>query len=591
MDTDRIALLDQHTANQIAAGEVVERPSSVVKELVENAIDAGSTSIQIVLEEGGRKLIEVVDNGFGMSRNDLILALHRHATSKIRSAEDLFSLRTLGFRGEALPSIASVSRMSIQTRLTGFISGYSTMVIGGEIGDINEVGCLEGTRIRIEDLFFNTPARLNFLKSSAAELNRCLDIIGQLAIAYPSIRFLAKNGSNEIIRSDGSGEPLDAIAAFWGRGVAKKLFPIMNQNPEASVKGFVSSPDLTKAGRSHQLIYVNGRVIKSRLISHALEEAMRSLTPESRYPLAVVMIQVPPETVDVNVHPTKTEVKFRRDGEVHHAVSVAVKDALMSYGIVPLPRISVPELTLDTGTGSTQGTLDISRNVWTDPHPVSYPEQSAVSDATAIDSPLQSPALPRPFAELLREFRVLGQIGNTYIIADTQDGLAVIDQHVAHERVLYERLTVKRNLHGIAMQRLLTPITVELGRREALLLKDQCSSFASSGWEIEPFGSDSFMIRAVPALLAKKQVDRILKDMVDDLVNQTISRRLIVQHENVLITNACKMDVKAGDPLNIEEMQALLEQLAETENPYLCPHGRPIVVKLPISELEKQFKR
>lgn len=607
MAVDRVILLDENTANRIAAGEVVERPASVVKELVENAIDAEATHIAVEIREGGREEIVVSDNGCGMTRNDAILALQRHATSKIRSADDLFSIRSMGFRGEALPSIASVSLLELTTKPKDEEVGVHIEVRGGEIVSIEEAAVRDGTTVNVKQLFFNTPARLHFLKSVPTEIARALDVVGQHAIAQPHIAFRVRSDEHEVFSTPGTGETLPALAAVWGRDITKKLIPLEYIGTSVKVTGFVATPDCTRPGRSHELFFVNRRPVKSRIIAHALEEAMRTLTPESRFPIAAIFVELDPSLVDVNVHPTKAEVKFRREGEVHHAVSQSIKGALTAYGIKPHPRISVPSQAASQTFGrSLFGNLSIlhpetkeavsqgaeaSQTAQSDPF-ASIPFGNEREDGgLEADCTLQLPQRPKPFAEQLREFRVLGQYANTYIIAATPDGIAIVDQHVAHERVLYERLTVKHKLEGIPVQRLEPPLTLQLGRRETLLLAEHYRSFASAGWEIEPFGKESFVVRAIPALLVRKPYEQILRDMIDELVNQSISKRLLVQQDHVTITNACKMAVKAGDPLTIEEMTALLVQLAETENPYLCPHGRPIIVMVTLREIETQFKR
>ncbi|HZT43513.1 MAG TPA: DNA mismatch repair endonuclease MutL [Chthonomonadaceae bacterium] len=627
MATDRIVLLDENTANRIAAGEVVERPASAVKELLENAIDAGAAQIVIGLEEGGKQRLVVADNGFGMTRADAVLALQRHATSKIRTADDLFAIHTLGFRGEALPSIASVSRLTLTTKPPDEESGTRLLVVGGDIESAEEIAARDGTTIEVADLFFNTPARLKFLKSTPTEMARVIEVVGQLAVAYPGIAFRLRNGSQEVFSTPGTGEPLAALAAVWGRDIARKLIPVRHETAGLVVSGYIATPDVSRPGRSHELFFVNRRPIRSRLLGHALEEAFRVLTPDSRYPIAALFVEINPDLVDVNVHPTKTEVKFTRDGEVHHAASQAIKSALLAYGIVPTARPTATEPPMPLP--SPQKTLEWRQEPESRPiapleiRPASETSSSAfdpiveaagarmpapplstagppdpfAAEASELPTPspesdrLEEPLRPHPFAEQLRNYRVLGQARNTYIVALTNEGLAVIDQHVAHERVLYERLTVKRFSQGIPSQRLAVPLTINLSRREALLLAEHCGSFAAAGWEISPFGRESFVVRAIPAVLTGKPYEQILRDMIDELVNQTISRRLLVQQDHVTITNACKMAVKAGDPLTIPEMEGLLEQLAETENPYLCPHGRPIVVTISFAELDKQFKR
>ncbi len=667
MAANRVVLLDENTANRIAAGEVVERPASAVKELVENAIDAGATQIVVGLEDGGKQRIIIADNGCGMTRDDAILALQRHATSKIRTAEDLFAISTLGFRGEALPSIASVSRFTLTTKQTDADGGHCLHVFGGDLASVEEVAARDGTTIEVADLFFNVPARLKFLKSTPTETARCVEVVGPLAVANPQIAFRLRNGTQEIFATPGTGEPLAALAAVWGRDVARKLIPIHGEDGGLRVDGFMATPDISRPGRSHELFFVNRRPIKSRLLGHALEDAVRSLTPDSRYPIAALFLEIAPDMVDVNVHPTKTEIKFTRDSEVHHAVSQAVKSTLLAYGIVPTLRPSRPSEAAAPDFSPSEITVPMRFDSPSDPSAFARPDmerrenrespelqnspapfaaivEAAISafmpqerdegkgkreeeesgvgvwvsgvgntaEETASAGAIQNesvqnadeantrhptpdtlpvPPRPRPFAEQLREFKVLGQARNTYIIALTPAGIAVIDQHVAHERVLYERLTIQRFANGIPVQRLAIPLTLNLNRREALLLAEHCENFAAAGWEIAPFGGESFVVRAIPAMLVKKPYEQILRDMVDELINQTVSRRLLVQQEHVTITNACKLAVKAGDPLTIEEMQGLLEQLAETENPYLCPHGRPIVVTIGFHELDKQFKR
>jgi len=628
LSEDRVILLDENTANRIAAGEVIERPASAVKELVENSIDAGATQITVLLEEGGKKSISVTDNGSGMTRSDAIMALQRHATSKITNADDLFAIKSLGFRGEALPSIASVSRFGLTTKQSGSELGIRLAVVGGEIESVDAVASRDGTTMVVEDLFYNTPARLKFLKSTPSEVGRVMEMVGNLAISYPAIAFRVRQQTHESLATPGTGDQLAALASVWGRETARRLVPIAFDSPGLTVSGYIAPPDLLRTGRSHELFYVNRRPIKSRLLAHALEDAFRTLTPDSRYPIAAVFVDISPELVDVNVHPTKTEVKFTRDGDVHHAVSQAVKGALNAYGLVPTlrstihdsssePHVSISDYRLfdnpsfkdfsspfpfgelqdpSSSPGNLIGELSSTESPIGVAVDTSAPTGAGFSDTldnrlvNHLDT-LQDPPKPRPFAEQLREFKVLGQARNTYIIALTPDGLAIIDQHVAHERVLYERLTEKRFAGRVPVQRLVMPVTLNLDRREALLLAEHSAGFADAGWELTPFGGESFLIRAVPALLANKPFESILRDMIEELISQTVSRRLLVQRNHVTITNACKMAVKAGDSLSIEEMTSLLAQLADTENPYVCPHGRPIVVKIGFDELDKQFKR
>jgi DNA mismatch repair protein MutL len=611
---NRIFLLDDNTANRIAAGEVVERPASAVKELVENSIDAGAKKIQIALAEGGKQRIEVIDDGCGMNQEDAVLSLQRHATSKIRTADDLFKVHTLGFRGEALPSIASVSHFTMKTRASEEDAGTQLIVHGGNLEEVETIGIPTGTTIIVEDLFYNTPARLKFLKTTSTEFARSIESIGYLAIANPQISFLISHNGQDILSTSGNGDYQAAISAVWGKDIARQVIPINRQTPGLNVSGYICPPEMNRPGRSHELFYVNGRPIKNRMLGHALEEALRSLTPEGRYPIAVIFIEINPEVVDVNVHPTKTEVKFTKDVEIHHAVSQAIKDALLGYGMVPTIDLDKSDANRSSSPG--RGWSGSNQNSYQQ-HPNSsvdskeafmaminafMPETSSNQQSNTGSSAAPNETLPmegiepapddtRPFSEKLKGFRVLGQALNTYIIALTEQGLAVIDQHVAHERVLYERLTILRSEQGIPSQRLSIPITLALGAAESALLKQRIDDFASNGWDIEPFGRDTFLVRAVPSYAAKKEVEPLLRDMIDELAHQSVARRLIVQKEHVTITNACKMAVKAGDPLTMEEMTGLLKQLADTINPFMCPHGRPIVITIPFEHIHRQFKR
>jgi len=619
---NQIFLLDENTSNRIAAGEVVERPASVVKELTENSIDADARHIVVHLDDGGRKRIMVADDGFGMGREDAVLSLQRHATSKIRSADDLFSIRTLGFRGEALPSIASVSHFTLVTVPSDNVVGTRIVVHGGDIESVEDIGGPQGTSITVEDIFYNTPARLKFLKTTSTELTRSVEIVSSLAIINPHIAFKLIHNNQEVISSPGNNDPIAAISAIWGREIARKAIPIEYDANSIRIHGYLCPPEMNRPGRSHELFFVNRRPIKNRLLGHALEEALRSLTPEGRYPICAISVDIDPAMVDVNVHPTKFEVKFLRDAEMHHAVSQAIKQSLLKFGMVPEMRLSsntdgMPSSPPFRANPSFHGGMDLQTSI---PQNVSGESiQSAIDAFTPITSAmggvstnnagevevgsLEPPngnvfasmadeSLERkPFKEKLKGFKVLGQAINTYIIALTEQGIAIIDQHVAHERVLYERLTVLRAKQGVPVQRLAIPITLSLGAAEATLLKQRLGDFAENGWDIEPFGKDSFLVRSVPSYASRGATEALLRDMVDELAHLSVARRLLVQKEHVTITNACKLAVKAGDPLNMEEMNGLLQQLAETENPYLCPHGRPIVVILPFDSINRQFKR
>ena len=594
-----VRLLDPHTVNQIAAGEVVERPASVVKELVENALDASATRIEVDLVDAGRTLIRVSDDGIGMSLDDARQALERHATSKITTVDDLQSVRSLGFRGEAIPSIASVSRLTLSTASA---DGLRTVlkVEGGIVAEPSAAAGPKGTEVRVEDLFFNTPARLKFLKSDTTELGQAMDHVTRYAIAYPHVAFRMTHNGQLALETPGRGDRLEAIANVWGREVARTFAEVGLDLGGLSLRGFVSPPHVTKPNRAYQYIYVNGRPVRTRTLTTAVDVAMRDLTPEKRHPMLVLLIEVAPDRVDVNVSPTKSEVKFQQEGQAFDAIRVALKQALMEHGMIP-----------DAASlAAVNEALRAARTV-DDYRMPSFPSPNVDFNLVSPDPFLASPSMPyadpqpaivgpqfeataperQPFALLLDGLRVIGQVMKTFIIAETAHGVVIIDQHVAHERILYEYLCGLKGPTAIEKQRLLVPQTLHLDRRSAVLLKEKLPELIEVGFEMEPFGGESYVVRAVPAALRGKDPLRVLRDMVDELVEATVSRKLVPTREQIWITSSCKMAVKAGDPLSMAEMEKLIVDLATTENPYLCPHGRPITVTLGKDALLRMFKR
>jgi len=685
----QVLQLDPHTVNQIAAGEVVERPASVVKELIENALDAGATRIEIELRACGRERIEVKDNGCGMSPEDAARSLSRHATSKIRSADDLWHVGTLGFRGEALPSIASVSRFSLATAEA---DGARTLlrVEGGQAEPISHDAGPRGTVILVEDLFYNVPARLKFLKSDTTELGQILDHVSRYAVAYPAVAFRLRHNGQEALMTAGDGDALGAIAAVWGREVARSLAEVRTTVGGLRLTGFVSPPHVTKANRSFQYLFVNGRPVRSRQLTTAVDVAFRDLTPDRRFPLLVLNVEVDADRIDVNVSPTKSEVRFQQEGQAFDAIRIALKGALMEHGMLPsAEQIAVVNRALaesgagsgygsagagagagvgagfggggggryalgDAGAGarlaeplapfdaSLAGQLDSQRRMpglelagspfagfagtpglYGNPAggyadygsrtlgPGTDPGSGAESGSGAVpgEGGMPGPALttgwsgseamadgPVPFSDLLDGLRIVGQVMKTFIVAETRIGMILIDQHVAHERILFEYLCGVRGRSAIEKQRLLVPLTLELDRRSGVLLAEKLDEIRAVGFEIEPFGGDatggaSFVVRAVPAALRGKDPIRLLKDLIDELVDSSVSRRLVPTREQIWITCACKMSIKAGDHLSQAEMEKLVYDLAQTENPYLCPHGRPITVTLGRDALHRLFKR
>ncbi len=587
----KVHLLDTHTVNQIAAGEVVERPASALKELIENAIDAGATKIDIDLADSGKSLIRVSDNGIGMSLEDARQALQRHATSKISSVDDLLGVQTLGFRGEALPSIASVSKMTLSTALGDGLRAV-LKVDGSIIQEPAATSGPKGTEVIVEDLFFNTPARLKFLKSDTTELGACLEVISRYAIAYPHLAITMRHNSQLAIETTGTGDMLEAISHVWGREIARSLAEVRTTVGGLELRGFVSPPHVTRHTRAYQYFSVNGRPVRTRTLMAALDQAYRDLTPEKRYPIVALAIEMDPARLDVNVSPTKSEVKFQQEGAAFDAVRVAVKSALMEHGMMPAAG----------AVAAANEALAMARP------PAPWPPVNIAELTIQAQSPLSAMSVPMPesglepgptelqterypFGELLEGLRVLGQAMNTFIVAETARGIVIIDQHVAHERILYEYLCGLKGASAIEKQVLLTPVTLHLDKRAAVLFRDRMEEVEKVGFDLEPFGGESYIIRAAPAALKGKDPVKVLQDMVDELVESSVTRKLVPTREQIWITSSCKMAVKSGDPLSVAEMEKLILDLATTENPYMCPHGRPITITLGRDELFRKFKR
>jgi DNA mismatch repair protein MutL len=637
-----IRTLDEQLVNRIAAGEVVERPASALKELIENALDAGAMRLEIEAEMGGRRLIRVRDDGIGMSRTDALHALQRHATSKIASDADLMRITTLGFRGEALPSIASISRMEILTRAYEEDTGTRIVVEGGEVKSVEEVGAPIGTTVTVRDLFYNVPARLKFLKTVPTELGHMIETVTRYAFAYPDVSFRLVHERQELIFTPGNGDLLTAAASIWGRETVQGMVSVDYERDGIRVWGLIAPPHQTRPTRQHQYFFVNLRPVRNKTLTAALDEAYKTLTPEKRYPACILLVGIDPRQVDVNVHPAKIEVRFQREQAVFEAVVNAIRAALLQHGMIPsaLPPSASRGQTITpprppdaetihqilmqraglapaeaVGTPTRPETLTDADGTAALPELNSaavetpaYPETPANADPfvsarhavaptpTPADEtpplletePLQTTHLP--FAHLLDDLYILGQVRNTYIVASTRQGLVIIDQHVAHERVLYEQLCYRRGASPIPKQHLLTPETLQLSRRDALLLHEKLPELEAIGFELEPFGVDTYLIRAVPAALKGDPV-QTLRDIIDELVELSVSKRLPIAREQIWITTACKLAVKAGDPLSMPEMRKLIEDLARTENPYLCPHGRPITIVMTWHEIERKFKR
>jgi len=580
-----IKILDEQLANKIAAGEVIERPASVVKELVENAIDAGATDIEVVIEEAGRKLIQVTDNGAGMSREDAVLSLQRHATSKIASTEDLFAIRTLGFRGEALPSIAAVSHLRMVTRLPDEQAGAELTVHGGIITDLNEAGCAPGTRIEVRQLFYNTPARLKFLKSDQTEFGQIADFLNALSLCHHRLNLRLAHNGREIMARPSVGHMLSNIVAWLGREAADTMLPVGLETPGIRVEGFAGKPEIARANRGAQFFFVNGRRIQNRTLTHALEYPYEGLLDRGRFPVASLRIAIAPEQVDVNVHPAKAEVRFHREAEVHGVLARAVKDALAGVSMVRELAVWQP------GQRKERPPLQMAGSAPTATLPGLPDTQHA--RVTSLNTP--TPGAPIPEGGL----RAIGQFHNTYLLAEGRDALLLINQHRAHERVIFEQLWAR--FEHVNAQRLMLPSTLHLGHREAALLEEHLENLKGFGFDIEPLSGQSYIVRAVPAVLASANPEAVLQAILADLEANIaiaqfdcadLTQRAVQEgRRRLLAAIACKAALKAGAILAPREQTELLEKLQECNITSLCPHGDPIMMTITQFELDRKFFR
>lgn len=583
----RIILLDELTANKIAAGEVVERPASVVKELMENSIDAGSTRIEIAVIDGGLTEIIVADNGSGMDADDAGLALERHATSKISGADDLTRITTLGFRGEALPSIASVARLRLKTRPRDNLSGTEIVIEGGKILKTGETGCPPGTILEVRELFYNTPARKKHLKKQTAETGCVSDIVSRYAMGYPGISFQLKSNGRVVLQTPGTGDLLACITGVYSPETAREMLAVKAGDGENSVNGYIGKPSISRSGRHHQTIYINGRYVRNRTISEAVERAFHSMVMIGRYPVFILNIITGPEQVDVNVHPAKTEVRLAQTGRLQELVERAVAEALAGHRLIPAaPAVKVPTVKTPAET--------VRQEEWQVPYqevsaaakvceaPVAYKDVTGICELPVPEEPAGTEGFP--------DLRPIGQINCTYIVAQGRDGMYLIDQHAAHERVLYEKF-MDRPEQYTAGEQLLFPTTLQLTGQETQLLNDRIFDFTELGFVIEYFGGDTFLLRSVPAGISKNGGREIFLDLLDYFSRNRYRITTKDLREKLLITMACKSAIKANQKLGLPEMEALVGQLAAANQPYTCPHGRPTVIHFSGYELEKRFKR
>ena len=691
----KIHVLAERVANQIAAGEVVERPASVVKELLENALDAGSTRIRIQVEAGGKKLIQITDNGCGMVRDDAMLAFERHATSKIKDTDDLLSISTLGFRGEALPSIASVARLHLETRAEEEAAGTVLEINGGKIIRVEEAGLPLGTSITIRDLFFNTPARKKFLRSESTELSHIASLVTHYALAHPEKHFELHSATNALLVAPPVAGHRERVYQVFGRETLDQLIPLAAMQPleriglpqpppwrrgadslvretlssnsgeegpsgqpaadtrtgvsalhdfgEVRLHGFVSKPEIQKLNRNSIFIFVNGRLIRDRLIQHGVIEAYRNILPPTVFPVVLLFIEMPTAEVDVNVHPSKTEVRFRQQTVIHDFVRESVRAALMKARPVPQflteigaqpsarPGLTRPGLANPPFADGSRSGDDLERAPWGDlsetvaaggfalqaptiPATSAHLEfeggiaveaHAAVSlardprttlDEQTIPDHGCAPPIPQephtvPTLESLRTLRPLGQIRNSFILAVNEDGLWIIDQHVAHERVLFERVLRQRQTQQVESQRLLMPLVIDLTPAQQAIFSDIAEELARNGFEAEPFGARSVAVKVAPAGVDAAQIEHMMNEIFEQLTREDQAINLEAVRTRIAASIACHAAIKVNMPLEQNKMEWLLAELAKTEHPMTCPHGRPVVLRYSMQDIQKAFKR
>lgn len=593
-----IKLLSENLINQIAAGEVVERPASVVKELVENSLDAGADSIVVELKDAGKRLIKVTDNGCGMSAEDLEMALERHATSKISSEEDLWKIRSMGFRGEALASISSVSRLSIRSRRADDISGREVNCEGGEIITMKDVGMPVGTQVEVCDLFFNTPARQKYLKKDGTELSNISSTLNAVALANPGIAFRLIHNGKVVFDLAKVTDFISRISDVFGNTTADAMLPVFYGGATLKMDGFIGKPVISRSTSKYQYFFVNGRPVYHGLLANIIKSAYHSMLMENKKPVFLININIDPALIDVNVHPRKLEIRFENQQEILKIIYGMVKASLEKNNLSPkgftesrsymsdkFPQrevngVSVPRSSFVTGDGfrakpnreNVQDAIDFSRNF------MGERNNKGLVDAIAKDEKSVS-MIP------------VSQVANSYIVAQNDDGLVLIDQHAAHERVRYEQLMDQFENQEKVVQPLLIPLSIELSHDEAQLVEENMEVFNGLGFEIEPFGGKTYVVNAVPRFLAKEDLDVIILGVIDDILNEKGGNKLHGRIEDIINYMACRSAIKFGQKLSMSEMQALIEQMDELKRPYTCPHGRPSMVSLTLGELEKMFGR
>lgn len=608
----KIVVLDEFTSNQIAAGEVVERPASVAKEMIENSMDAGATSITVEIENGGISFLRITDNGSGIEKDDMELAFERHATSKIRSADDLNTINSFGFRGEALASVASVAEVEMVSRQDNQDVGNKLVIRGGNVIDKMEIGCNKGTIMTVRDLFYNTPVRYKFLKKDYTEAGYVEDVVGKLALIHSNISFKFVNSHKTIIQTSGDGNIVNCIYSIYGKEIARSVIPFDMEFENVRIYGVAGTADTARANRTNQIFFVNGRYIKNKTMSSAVENAYQTIAPAGRFPFVVINIELSSELVDVNVHPTKTEVRFSDESLIYRATYNAIRSTVLDKDLVPGDeevreeenKRDVSELfssykkvtSYDTRPTNlpykkpTVSYVPVNKTFSTVSKPISFMETADI-DRTPIKERNESLfsnelVLSTP----VKNYKVIGSVFSTYILIQQNDDFYIIDQHAAHERVMYEKLVKKVHNSEKTKQILMIPEVLEVKNNELQIVKDNMDLFDKVGFEVEEFGGNSIKISAVPSEITGIAIKELFYDLIDSLQKESgVKENDKVEY--FIFTMACKAAVKANMNLDYREIEALMDQMMKLENPFTCPHGRPTAIKMTKGELEKKFKR
>ncbi|KPA14633.1 DNA mismatch repair protein MutL [Candidatus Magnetomorum sp. HK-1] len=610
MQPKKIKRLPEIIANKIAAGEVVERPVSVVKELIENAIDAESTRVRIDIEKGGTQLIRLSDNGIGMHRDSALLSLERHATSKISTDDDLFSIKTLGFRGEALPSIAAISKMTLITRPSSSEFGTEIQIDGGKIVHVNDAGAPSGTFITVKDIFFNTPARKKYMKSIRTETAHIIDYISNIAVGFPSIHFRLFHNGKSVKNWPQAKDASIRIADIMGDDLYQKLFPVNYKNDHVTIEGYVASPETSRKS-SNSVLFVNGRAVKDRLINHAIFEGYRGRLLKGQHPVVVLFLTVPFEDVDVNVHPAKHSVRFVHQGSIHQAVVKAIQNGLLKTNRNPWqPPIDkkIPEnkhfpSKIDTHQVNPQKIIYGNQKKLISPYESDtvHEDQPQPNFVNNSDNCEQSstvisnqPENSKQFSEEPINFKnlhIIGQFSKTYIICENDHSMFLIDQHAAHERIVYERLKKALLSKKIPVQRLLVPETIELTHQQASIFSELMPELQKMGMDINHFGGNTFVVQSVPDILTGKNINRLLLEISDTLPNVKSTIPIDQAIDDCIMLMACHSAIRSGQTLSTPEIRSLLNELDNCHNPSQCPHGRPTCIQWDGTFIEKRFKR